>query len=455
MTASAPRPGDAVVSTIDDLLPSFFQQCRPESDWGLGIEFERLPVDPLTGRVRGYDASNGVAEALKGLQEVGWRIEIIEGGDTRMVHPVRLGTLTLEPGGQLELSGAVVPDVHAAVRQMEQEQALLVAGTAHTRIAWLGIGFHPFSRVDDIPWAMKPRYEIMRPYLGERGRLAHCMMKQTATIQTNLDFSSEEDMAEKFRVASWMTPLMVALFANSPLRHGRPSGALSTRSLAWRETDNDRCGFVHRGFAPDFTFRDYAEYLLDIPMFFIVRDGHYVRMTHLSFRQYMEQGFEDERATAADWDLHKSTAFPEVRLRGPLEVRAADAQAPALAPAVIAVTCGLLYDGQARAALLELISRVPVRDVDQILTDAARLGPDAQAGPHRLGDLLPDFLRIAREALRRRSRLDGFGQDESTHLEAIEELVLERRMVPAQDLLRRWHKDWGEDPELLVRHFRF
>jgi glutamate--cysteine ligase len=449
------RQTDTVVVSIDDLLPGFHAYARAEEDWGLGVEFERLPLDPSSGRVRGYDAPFGVADALRGLECVGWKKEKIGGGDSRYVHPDELGTLTLEPGGQLELSGAVVADVHAAVHQMEEEQKLLEEGTRHTEIAWVGLGFHPISALNEIPWAMKPRYKIMRPYLGGRGKAAHRMMKQTATIQTNLDFSSEADMAEKMRVASWMTPLLVALFANSPLSRGRETGALSTRSLVWRDTDDDRCGFVHRAFQPDFTFRDYAEYLLDVPMFFIVRDGAYVRMTHLTFRQYMKQGYQGNRATLSDWDLHKSTVFPEVRLHGPLEVRATDAQSPWLAPSVIAVTCGILYDAAARANLLDLVASIPLADVDQLLVDAARLGPDARAGRHRLGDLLPELVDIAADGLRVRRRLDAQSRDESIHLEPIAELLKERGMVPAQALLARWHGDWNHDPARLVRAQRF
>ncbi len=455
MSAEMRRKEERYAASIDDLLPSFRAYERPEAEWGLGVEFERLPLDPVSGRVRGYNAPFGVADALRGLECVGWKKEKIGGGDSRYVHPDQLGTLTLEPGGQLELSGAIVGDVHAAVRQMEEEQKLLEEGTRHTGIAWAGLGFHPFSALDEIPWAMKPRYKIMRPYLGTKGKSAHRMMKQTATIQTNLDFSSEADMAEKMRVASWMTPLLVALFANSPLSRGKESGALSTRSLVWRDTDNDRCGFVRKAFEPGFTFRDYAEYLLDIPMFFTVRDGAYVRMTHLTFRQYMEQGYQGERATLADWELHKSTVFPEVRLHGPIEVRATDAQSPSLAPAVIAITCGVLYTADARAALLDLVAPISVSEVDQLLVDAARLGPNARAGGHRLGDLLPELIDIAAAGLRIRHRLDSQGRDESVYLEPIIELVKERGLVPAQALLERWHGEWNHDPACLVRAQRF
>ncbi len=446
---------DPVVTTVDDLLPGFYASIRPASEWGLGVEYERLPVDPSSGLVRGYEGRGGVGEALAALEGVGWRRAESGGGDPFHIHDGGLGTLTLEPGGQLELSGAIVPDVHKAVEQAERERALLVEGTRALDIAWVGLGYQPFSGLDDVPWAMKPRYRVMGPYLESRGRLAHSMMRLTATVQTNLDFDSEEDMAEKFMVASWATPLLVALFANSPLAGGRNSGALSTRSLAWRETDADRCGFVRKGLEPGFTFRDYVEYVLDVPMFFIVREGRYVPMTHRTFRQFMVDGDGDERATLSDWDLHKSTVFPEVRLRGPLEVRAADAQAPELAPSVVALTCGLLYDADARAAVLDLVAGVALSSLDELLVDAARFGPDAIAGAHRIGDLLPELIEIARGGLRSRARLNAEGQDEAIHLEPLQDLVLDRGLVPATDLLRRWEGEWRKRPDALVEAYRF
>ena len=446
---------DPVVTKVADLLPGFHASMRPASDWGLGVEYERLPVDPTLGSVRGYEGSGGVAEALAALEGVGWRRARNAGGDPFHIHDGGLGTLTLEPGGQLELSGAIVADVHRAVEQMERERALLVEATKKLDIAWVGLGYHPFSGLDDVPWAMKPRYRVMGPYLRSRGRLAHSMMRLTATVQTNLDFESEEDMAEKFMVASWATPLLVALFANSPLAAGKHSGALSTRSLAWRETDSDRCGFVRKGLEPGFTFGDYIEYLLDVPMFFIVRDGRYIPMTHCTFRQYMVDGDRDERATLADWELHKSTVFPEVRLRGPLEVRAADAQSPELAPSVVALSCGLLYDAGARAAVLDLVAGIPLSSMNELLVDAARLGPDAIAGSHRIGDLLPALIEIAREGLRSRARLNSEGQDEAIYLEPLQDLVVDRGLVPATDLLRRWEGEWRKRADALVEAYRF
>jgi len=453
--ATDPEDRSAIVVSAEDLLPSFHAALRAEPEWGLGVEYERLPVDGESGAARAYHGPGGVAGALESLQKVGWRKETIGGGDPLLVHRDGLGTLTCEPGGQLELSGAIVADVHQACAQMERERALLVDATRASGIAWIGVGFHPFSPLDEVPWAMKPRYGVMKPYLAGRGRLAHAMMKQTATVQTNLDFDSEEDMAEKFRVASWATPLLVALFANSPLVKGRPSGALSTRSLAWRETDADRCGFVRRGFEPDFCFRDYLEYLLDVPMFFVVRQGRYLPMTEYTFRRFMTEGRDGDRPTLADWDLHKSTVFPEVRLRGPLEVRAADAQSPELAPSVVALTCGLLYDAPSRAALLDLVADIRVRDIDRLLVDAARFGPEARAGRDRLGDLFPDLIAIARRGLQARSRLDERGADEGIYLEPLEELVCERGLVPATELLRRWEGEWRRNPRALVNAYRF
>lgn len=452
MTATNDFPLDEPVGAREDLLAGFraFASDREL----LGVEYERLPVVPESAAARGYDDQPvGVRDAVAALIGGAYREEVLTAGDRRLVGD--LGTITLEPGAQLEFSGAPVEDLHAVHAQMCAERRVLAEYTASLNIAWVGMGMQPVTALADMRWAMKPRYDVMRPYLGSRGPQAHVMMQQTATIQTNIDYASEEDMSEKFVAASRLTPLLMALFANSPLREGRPAGALSARSLAWRETDPDRCGFIPGSLDRGFSFEDYVDYLLDVPMFFIVRRNAYIDMTHLSFRQYWEEGYQGSLATMADWELHKSTIFPEVRLRGPLEVRAADAQRPELAVSVAAVTCGLLYPPDARAAAVELTQGWTVPELETLLVDAARFGPEAEIRGQTIRGRMIEMLAIAGQALEARDRRDADGRTEARYLEPLQDLFVGSGRVPAEEVLARWEQGGSQAPSQMVDDHRY
>src|SRR6266700_4401096 len=316
----------AAVPTAKDLLDFFHGAAKPRAEWRVGIEQEKIAVLG-NGAAVPYDGAPGAPSISLILERMVDRGFVAKQEDGHILELVRgAERITVEPGGQFELSG---PALATASGCRDALLAHVVEVSAIARpmgIRFLGCGARPFGSLDDIPWLPKRRYAVMRKYLPTRGRLAHDMMKRTATVQANFDFADERDGAEKIRTAMGVTSIVTALYAASPITDGKPNGYKSYRAAIWLETDEDRCGLLSFAFKPDFSFQDYAEWALDVPMFFLVRDGVYrPARDRITFRRFLREGFEGERATLADWELHLSTVFPEVRLKRTIEVRGADA----------------------------------------------------------------------------------------------------------------------------------
>jgi glutamate--cysteine ligase len=446
------------LSREEDLQGYFEQGAKPRERWGIGLEYERIGVFREDGRAVPYEGPSSV-EALLGtlVRERGWtpheedgRILELHRGSTR---------ITLEPGAQLELSGAV----HRTVQAMREELAAFVTEIdEHSRplgIAWLGLGLQPLTPLKDIGMIPKKRYAIMRDYLPRRGARAHVMMKQTACIQLNLDYGSESDAADKLKTAMGLSPLVTALYANSPLLDGRLNGLLSNRAWAWRETDPDRCGLLPFVFKDGAGFADYLEYALDVPMFFVVRDGDWIPANGVSFRKFLRKGFEGHRATLADFELHLTTLFPEVRLKKYIEVRGADSGDPASCLALAALWKGLLYDGASRRAAWGLVRDMTFKERDQLLVDACRLGPAARVpgtGAARgeggaresvlARDLLIELVRLARQGLNNQ----GAPADEADCLDLLDRRLGGEGGCPASRLAAEWEGPLQRDPRRLI-----
>jgi glutamate--cysteine ligase len=426
-----------------DLEGYFDQGSKPREEWGVGIEYERLGVLADSGRAIPYHGSRSLSAILTRLvSHDRWRP--VYAGSHIIALDGKGCRLTMEPGGQLELSGGV----HRRLVELSNEVARYV-GLLHEHseplgITWLGMGLHPFSTLDDIPWVPKPRYAIMSAHLARTGQQAHRMMKQTAGVQINLDYSDERDALQKLRASMGLTSLVTALFASSPILEGRTTDRMSTRSWIWQHTDPARCGLLPFVFKEDASFSDYLEYALDVPTMFILRNGAYLDLGGLPFRRFIAEGFQGHRATLGDFQLHLTTLFPEVRLKQHLEIRGGDSGDPALAVAQVALWKGILYDAASLREAWGLVSDLDWEARQAFHLEAGRLGTGAPLQGRTALEAGADLLQIAREGLR--------AQGEPIELlEPLAELVLKRRSCPAALLEKRWLGEWKQQPQRLVQ----
>ena len=408
----------------DDLLELFQQAEKPRAEFRIGTEAEKFAVDSQTGAPLGYEGARGVTRIFGALLEHGWREEReTPEGPVIALHREN-ASITLEPGSQLELSGAALRDIHETRRELDAHLAELSGISKEMNLTWLGIGFHPLAKQSDLGWVPKQRYAIMRDYLPTRGSGGHDMMRRTATVQANFDFSDETDALRKLVVCLKLAPLVNALGANSPFEEGRLSGYESRRGLVWLNMDPDRSGLIASLLnAPKPSYRDYVEWALDAGMFLIKRGGHAVANTGQKFRDFMQNGYQGERATFGDWKLHLNTLFPEARLKSTLEVRSSDSLPSRLGCAVPALFTGILYDDQ---ALAEADSFTRELEVDALLRARPALvekGLEARVGDRPMRQLAERVLEIANGGLARRARLNERGQDERIHLELLTKLV--------------------------------
>ena len=439
--------------STDDLVGYFREAETPREDWVVGTEHEKIGIYADSHERVPYEGERGIGVLLERIaSQDGWE-RVLEGEN--VIALLKDGaSITLEPGGQLELSGAPLATTRRTCAEFTEHVDLMKRVSADLGIVWLSLGADPFHKISEIPHMPKARYDIMRSYLPTRGRLSLHMMHSTATVQANYDYSDEADMAAKMRMAMACTPIVSALFANSCITEGDESGFVSQRIEVWRHMDPDRCGILPFVLERDFGYRDYAEWALDVPMFFLVRGHQYIAAKGLSFRQFLAHGLAEHRATIADWDLHLTTVFPEVRLKRFIEVRGADCCSSELICALPALWKGLLYDRQAGEAAFALASDWTLADRDEALASAARLGLGGRAGGHSLLGLANELVDIASEGLARIARAGGLGPDERHFLDPVRALV-EAGQSPGETVLERWRGEWNRSPERLVEYARY
>jgi glutamate--cysteine ligase len=439
-----PRPAAAPPLTVDDLVTYFQQGAKDRSRFRIGIEQEKIAVTD-DGRPIPYEGARGMSEVLErfaqrgfaATREDGYVIALARGGDR----------ITMEPGGQLELSGGALPTAAACATALDAHVREVADLARPLGIRFIGVGARPFGTLDDVTWLPKRRYGVMREYFPRQGRdsrLAHYMMKMTATVQANFDFASEAEAVEKIRTANAVTSVITALYAASPILEGRPTGYKSFRAAVWLETDADRTGLLPFVFEPGFGFRDYVEWALDVPMFFVVRDGEYRPAHGLSFRRFMAEGWEGQSATIADWEVHLSTLFPEVRLKRYVEVRGADAGPMPMARGLGALWRGLLDAPDARAAAYALFARVPFAEREALRRQVPRAGLAARLGPRTVRELAVELCRIADGGL---AQLPS-GEGDRPLLEPLRARADSGR-APADDLIEDFEQVGG-DPRALV-----
>jgi glutamate--cysteine ligase len=425
------------IQRVEQLVEQFHVAAKPRAAWRIGTEYEKLVVDAATGAAAPFSGPRGIERLLGRLAErFSWEPREEEGTTIALARDGL--SITLEPGGQIELAGKPVATVHDARREIDGHVEELVAIGSELGLAFLGLGCQPVSTLDTIEWVPKQRYRIMREYMSRVGTLGHRMMKQTATVQVNLDFESERDAMQKLRVGMAAAPIVNAIFANSPIVDGDASGHLSFRGHVWTDTDPARCGLLPLAFRDDATFADYVAWALDVPMYFILRDGRYVTdVTGIPFRRYLADGWHGQPATEDDWNLHLTTLFPEVRLKGFIELRSADSQTPDRVLALPALGKGLFYTGDCQEAAFDLVKRWSFDEVRSLYRDVTRGGFVARMKGIRVGDLARELVGIASEGLRRQAAVDAAGRDERVYLEPMVDRI-ERGRTVADELLAAW-----------------
>jgi glutamate--cysteine ligase len=429
--------------TYADLVESLAVGCKPAAQHRIGSEHEKLIFHRADLRRPAYDGADGVHALLEGLEPNGWSPVIEHNRHGAMLIGLsRAGAnVSLEPGGQFELSGAPFSDMHAIAAETQSHLDEVKAVGDRLGLGFLALGHDPLWTRADVPVMPKGRYDIMRAYMPKVGGLGLDMMLRTCTVQANLDFASEADMADKFRLSLALQPLATALWANSPFVEGKPTGWLSTRARVWTDTDPDRTGLLAFVFEPGFGFARYVDYALDVPMYFVKRGGQYVDVSGRSFRQFMDHGLPElpgDRPSLKDWADHLTTAFPEVRLKTYLEMRGSDVGKKPMLDALPAFWGALLYDDAARAAAWELVKGWTREDREALRLDAARLGLKAQVAGRPLKDVAKDVLAIADQALARR------GQDEAGFLNPLH-AIADSGLTNADRLLQRFHGPWAGD----------
>lgn len=435
----------------EDLIRYFLEGGKPRSDWRVGSEYEKVAVRTADGCALPFSGPNGVEELLRRLAgRYGFEPED-EHGRILALKGAR-AAITIEPGGQIELSGEQCESIHCAYREFAEHAQQLIELTGQIGATVLGLGMQPVSRIDQIELLPKARYHIMYPYMARKGTLGQRMMKQTAGVQANLDYADEADAMRKLRVSMGIVPLLYAIFANSPISDGGLNGYLTYRGHIWTDTDNQRSGTLEFVFRDDCSFEDYAEYALDVPMYFLIRHHEYVDLTRapgLTFRQYLERGLGKERATVEDWTNHLTTIFTEVRLKRYIEIRTADSQPPAFMLALPALLKGILYTDDCLGAAWDLVKRWKFRERLQITDSAHKIGLETRVGKLKLQEIANELIAIAVKGLERQRALNERGQDESIYLLRLMDLVRSGHSQ-ASLVVSRWKGEWNYDVDRLV-----
>src|SRR6516225_7595374 len=442
----------------DELVHWLAQGVKPKSQFRIGTEHEKFAFTLVGHDPAPYDGPRGIRALLEGMQHLlGWE-PILEGPNTIGLFDVTGGgAISLEPGGQFELSGAQLETVHQTSSELMAHLAQVREVALPLRIGFLGIGMTPSWSRSAMPRMPKGRYKIMTAYMPKVGTLGLDMMYRTCTVQTNLDFSSEADMVKKLRVSLALQPVATALFANSPFTEGKPNGFLSFRSQIWTDTDKARSGMLPWAFEDGMGFERWVDYAIDVPMYFIKRGEKYIDVAGKSFRDFFAGKLADlprERPTISDWANHLSTIFPEVRLKRYLEMRGADGGPWRRLPSLAAYWVGLLYDDEALDACWDMVKGWGAAERQKLRDEVPRRGFSAEIGNTNVFILAQQTLRLAARGLARRKFLDRNGRDETRYLRPLEESIA-RGITPAEELLAKYFKDWNDSVDPIFEEYAY
>lgn len=456
MTTRTDLSASPPIESRDDLLSVFAGGEKPREAWRIGTEHEKFVYRLSDHRAPSWEEPGGIRDLLQGLTEFGW-LPVEEGGKVIALTGAD-GTISLEPAGQLELSGAPLRDLHESCAESGRHLQQVKAVGDRLDLGFLGLGMWPDKARSDLPIMPKGRYGIMLGHMPKVGNLGLDMMLRTCTIQVNLDYSSEPEMVKKFRVGLALQPVATALFANSPFTEGKPNGYKSFRSHIWEDTDPSRTGMLPFVFDDGFGYERYCDYALDVPMYFVFRDGEYIDVAGQSFRDFLDgrlPALRGEKPTIADWTDHLSTAFPEVRLKSFLEMRGADGGRWGRICALPALWVGLLYSDSALNAAWDLCKHWSIDEREELRHAVPRLALDATVpGGGTVRDLSKQVLEIAAHGLTERARLNPAGDNESGFLDPLRDVVASGKTF-ADRLLDRYHGEWQGDVSHVYEEFSF
>jgi glutamate--cysteine ligase len=434
------------IETREQLVAWFEAGIKPKSQFRIGTEHEKFVFTLEGHRPVPYEGVRSIRALLEGMQHLlGWEPIVEHGNIIGLFDVTGGGAISLEPGGQFELSGAPLETVHQTCSELMAHLAQVKEIARPLRVGFLGMGMTPNWSRADMPTMPKGRYRIMTAYMPKVGRHGVDMMYRTCTVQTNLDFSSEADMVKKLRVGLALQPIATAIFANSPFTEGKPNGFLSYRSEIWRDTDPDRSGMLPWAFQEDMGFERYVDYALDVPMYFVKRGDEYIDVAGQSFRDLMRgklPALPGERATLSDWVNHVSTIFPEVRLKRFLEMRGADGGPWRRLPALPAYWVGILYDDDVLEAAWDMVKDWTAEQRQKLRDDVPKLGFAACIAGTDVLRLARTTVELAGRGLARRGRLDHNGEDERRYLAPIQDYIA-RGITPADELLQKYHGPWN------------
>ena len=456
MTTRTDLSASPPIESRDDLLSVFQGGEKPRERWRIGTEHEKFVYRLSDHRAPSWEEPGGIRDLLIGLTDYGW--SPVEEGEKIIALTGDDGTISLEPAGQLELSGAPLQDLHQSCAESGRHLEQVKAVGDRLGLGFLGLGMWPDKRRADLPIMPKGRYGIMLNHMPRVGTLGLDMMLRTCTIQVNLDYSSEADMVKKFRVGLALQPVATALFANSPFTEGKPNGYKSFRSHIWEDTDPARTGMLPFVFDESFGYERYCDYALDVPMYFVFRDGRYIDVAGQSFRDFLDgklPGYPGEKPTIADWTDHLSTAFPEVRLKSFLEMRGADGGRWGRICALPALWVGLLYSDTALNAAWDLCKHWTIEEREELRHSVPKLALDAPVpGGGSVRDLAQQVLEIASSGLTERAKLNSAGDNEGGFLDPLRDVVASGKTF-ADRLLDRYHGDWQGDVSHVYEEFSF
>ncbi|MGB3140103.1 MAG: glutamate--cysteine ligase [Aestuariivirga sp.] len=448
----------APIESKTQLIGALSRGTKPKADWRIGTEHEKFPFLTDTLKPVPYDGPRSIRALLEGLRDrFGWQGVYENDKIIALSDPKGMGNVSLEPGGQFELSGAPLQSVHDTCEEVNEHLVQVREIGDALGIGFLGLGASPTWTRAETPIMPKGRYQIMAPYMDKVGRYGRDMMFRTCTVQVNLDFGSEADMVKKLRVSLALQPVATALFANSPFLEGKPNGFLSFRSEVWTDTDKARSGMLPFAFEPGMGFERYVDYALDVPMYFVMRDGKYLNTAGESFRKFLEGKLPQlpgEKPVAKDWADHLTTIFPEVRLKQYLEMRGADSGPWRRLCALPALWTGVLYEESSLDAAWDLVKDWSAAERQALRDAVPRQGLKAMIRKRTVKDVARDMLKLSRAGLERRDRQGCKGKTEASFLDVLDETVATGRTA-AENLLDLYHGPWKGNIERVFRDFAY
>jgi len=448
----------APIETKAQLIGALSSGAKPKADWRIGTEHEKFPFLTDTLKPVPYDGPRSIHALLEGLRDrFGWQGVYENDKIIALSDPKGMGNVSLEPGGQFELSGAPLQSVHDTCEEVNEHLVQVREIGDALGIGFLGLGASPTWTRAETPIMPKGRYQIMAPYMDKVGRYGRDMMFRTCTVQVNLDFGSEADMVKKLRISLALQPVATALFANSPFLEGKPNGFLSFRSEVWTDTDKARSGMLPFAFEPGMGFERYVDYALDVPMYFVMRDGKYLNTAGESFRKFLEGKLPQlpgEKPVAKDWADHLTTIFPEVRLKQYLEMRGADSGPWRRLCALPALWTGVLYEESSLDAAWDLVKDWSAAERQALRDAVPRQGLKAMIRKRTVKDVARDMLKLSRAGLERRDRQGCKGKTEASFLDVLDETVATGRTA-AENLLDLYHGPWKGNIERVFRDFAY